>query len=82
MSATTCTTELAIQHGTAGCWIVHGTAGGVPFVAEGATEADALAEAAALVFECHGRRRLEALLERERTARLRQDTDPQEANQC
>lgn len=65
MSATaTCHAEFAIEHGAAGRWIVHGTAGGVPFVAEGATEADALAEAAALVFECHTKRRIEALLGR------------------
>lgn len=46
-------------------WIAHGTAAGIPYVAEGDTEADAIAEAAALVYQCHGRRRLQALIERD-----------------
>lgn len=41
-------------------WIAHGTAAGIPYIAEGDTEA----EAAALVYQRHGRRRL-AQLQRE-----------------
>lgn len=48
-------------------WIAHGIAGGIPYVVEGDSEADASAAAAAVVFESHGRRRLEALLARDRT---------------
>lgn len=47
-------------------WIARGTAGGIPYIAEGDTEADALAEAAAVVFEAHAKRRLAALVERDR----------------
>lgn len=45
-------------------WIAHGTAAGIPYIAEGDTGADAVAEAAALVYQRHGRRRL-AQLQRE-----------------
>ena len=48
-------------------WIAHGIAGGIPYIAEGDSESDASAAAAAVVFESHGRRRLEALLARDRT---------------
>lgn len=47
-------------------WIAHGIAGGIPFVVEGDSESDASAAAAAVVFESHGRRRLAALVERDR----------------
>ena len=47
-------------------WIAHGTAGGIPYIAEGDSESDASAAAAAAVFEAHARGRLEALVERDR----------------
>lgn len=47
-------------------WIAHGIAGGIPYIAEGDSESAASAAAAAAVFEAHGRRRLAALVERDR----------------
>ena len=44
-----------------------GIAGGIPYIAEGDSKSDASAAAAAVVFEAHGRRRLEALLARDRS---------------
>lgn len=46
-------------------WIARGTTCGVPYIAEGATEADALAEAAALVFDCHATRRIRQISARQ-----------------
>lgn len=65
----TLTAEPAVAHSDGRIvWIAHGTAAGIPYVAEGDTEADAVAEAAAAVYQCHGRRRLQALIERDQRA--------------
>lgn len=58
-----------------GAWIAHGTAAGVPFVAEGATEQDAMDQAVALVFECHTARQMRA------NAALHLHLQPQAAQQ-
>ena len=56
--------HITINRDWSGAWIAHGTAAGVPFVAEGPTESDAMAEATALVFECHAARRMRAIAAR------------------
>ena len=67
-------TQITISPDSTGAWIAHGTAAGVPFVAEGATESDALTEALALVFQSHAARRMRAIAARR--------TEQQEAHPC
>lgn len=57
------TTSRVLGHdvGSRGEWIAYGVAGGVPFVAEGATKPDAEAEAVTVVYECHFARKLRNL---------------------
>lgn len=70
----TCHIEATANQDGSVVWIAHGSAGGTPFVAEGATKDDALAEAAALVFQCHAARRLIALLRKSKPEHARQIT--------
>ena len=70
----TCHVEVAANQDGSVVWIAHGSAGGTPFIAEGATKDDALAEAAALVFQCHAARRLIDLLRKSRPDNVRQIT--------
>lgn len=46
-------------------WIAHGIAGGIPYIAEGDSESDACAAAAAVVCEAHGRRRLREFVDQQ-----------------
>ena len=57
------TTSRITGHGvdSRGVCIAYGVANGVPFVAEGATDDDAEAEAVTVVYECHFARKLRAL---------------------
>ena len=65
--------HITIDRDLSGAWIAHGTAAGVPFVAEGVTESDALTEALALVFQSHATRRMRAIAARRTPA---QEADP------
>jgi len=50
--------RVTVEPVLSGEWISHGIAGGIPFVAEGATESGAVAEAVTAVFECHAARQM------------------------
>lgn len=65
--------HITISRDWSGAWIAHGTAAGVPFVAEGATESDAMTEAVALVFQCHATRRMREIVARQA---IQQEADP------
>ena len=65
--------HITINRDWSGAWIAHGTAAGVPFVAEGGTEYDAMEQATALVFQSHAARRMRAIAARRTPA---QEADP------
>ena len=64
-------TSVSVTQDWRGGWLAHGTADGVPFVAESDSESGALVEAAALVFDRHADRRMRKI-----SARRRREENP------